>query len=81
MAHFLRFPDDDLPALMSELFSTYELGRFYDEMFSGRDGPRPHYARVYERLAAMSRDELAHKQALADQTFLWRGVTFTWPSA
>jgi uncharacterized circularly permuted ATP-grasp superfamily protein len=62
---------------MSELFSTYELGRFYDEMFSGLDGPRPHYAKVYDRLAAMTREELAYKQTLADQTFLWRGVTFT----
>jgi uncharacterized circularly permuted ATP-grasp superfamily protein len=62
---------------MSELFSTYALDRFYDEMFAGAETPRAHYERVYERLAAMSREELAAKQDLADQTFLWRGVTFT----
>jgi uncharacterized circularly permuted ATP-grasp superfamily protein len=62
---------------MSELFSTYALDRFYDEMFAGPETPRAHYERVYERLAAMSREELAAKQDLADQTFLWRGVTFT----
>ncbi|MGH8021433.1 MAG: circularly permuted type 2 ATP-grasp protein [Opitutaceae bacterium] len=62
---------------MSELFSTYALGGFYDEMFTGRDGPRSHYRRVHDRLAGMTREELGVKQALADQTFLWRGVTFT----
>jgi len=62
---------------MSELFSTYALSSFYDEMFAEKEGPRAHYQRVFDRLAGMTREDLAAKQALADQTFLWRGVTFT----
>jgi len=62
---------------MPELFNSYSLGRFYDEMFSGPDQPRSHYAETHSRLARMTRDDLIDKQAIADQTFLWRGVTFT----
>lgn len=62
---------------MSDLFNSYQLGRFFDEMFVAPGQPRAHYARAYQRLARMSRADLLEKQALADQTFLWRGVTFT----
>ncbi|MBE2214748.1 MAG: circularly permuted type 2 ATP-grasp protein [Opitutaceae bacterium] len=62
---------------MSDLFNAYTHGRFYDELFAGPDAPRPNYERVFARLARMTREELLEKQALADQTFLWRGVTFT----
>jgi uncharacterized circularly permuted ATP-grasp superfamily protein len=62
---------------MNDLFQRYHAGSFFDEMFSGPGEPRAHYAAVFERLAGMSREELARKQQLADQTFLHRGVTFT----
>lgn len=62
---------------MSGLFHTYGLGEFYDEMFVGPSQPRPHFGRAFARLEKMTRDELLEKQAVADQTFLRRGVTFT----
>lgn len=61
----------------SSLFDRYENGHFYDEMFGGPDEVRPHYRKLYERLAEMDQSELAGKQEVADQSFLRRGVTFT----
>ncbi len=62
---------------MSELFQSYAHGHFHDEMFSAPGAARPAYRLAYERLARMTRADMVEKQALADRTFLWRGVTFT----
>ncbi|MEZ5275485.1 MAG: circularly permuted type 2 ATP-grasp protein [Opitutaceae bacterium] len=62
---------------MSDLFQTYQLGGFYDEMFSAPGVPRPHYAPLFDRLSAMDASELRLKQEVANQSFLRRGVTFT----
>ena len=35
------------------LFGDYQVGTFYDEMFSAPDVPRPHYAKIFEKLGAM----------------------------
>jgi len=59
------------------LFDTYELGPYYDEMFAEPGAPRSHYAKLYERLAEMTRADLEEKQNLASLSFLRRGVTFT----
>jgi uncharacterized circularly permuted ATP-grasp superfamily protein len=63
---------------MTNLFSRYELGSFYDEMFAQPGVPRQHYARLAQRFGELDgRRELVERQKLADQTFLRRGVTFT----
>jgi len=44
----------------------------------GRDGvARPHYRRLYERLATLPREEFEQRRAAVDLAFLRRGVTFT----
>jgi uncharacterized circularly permuted ATP-grasp superfamily protein len=62
---------------MGDLFSDYEIGDFFDEMFSGPGVPRPHYRKLLERFTEMDRDEFERKRALAASTFLSQGVTFT----
>lgn len=63
---------------MPDLFASYDHARFFDEMFAGPGRPRPHYQRLFERLAAMeSIEELLVRQRTADDTFITRGVTFT----
>jgi len=44
----------------------------------GRDGvARPHYRRLYERLATLPKEEFEQRRAAVDLAFLRRGVTFT----
>jgi uncharacterized circularly permuted ATP-grasp superfamily protein len=59
------------------LFPDYQLDGFFDEMFASPGIPRPHYQRLFERLARMDRKELLQRQKLADESFISRGVTFT----
>jgi uncharacterized circularly permuted ATP-grasp superfamily protein len=47
----------------------------FDEMF-GPDGPRPPFRRVAELLDAMTPEEFARAQALAEHALLQQGVTF-----
>ncbi len=62
---------------MDDLFSDYQIGNFFDEMFAEPGVPRPHYAKLLERFREMDRDEFERKRALAASTFLSQGVTFT----
>ncbi len=63
---------------MSDLFSRYDTGPFYDEMFTAEGEPRPHYQRLFERYARLNgMTELGQRQKTADKTFKRRGVTFT----
>jgi len=63
---------------MSDLFQSYDHGRFYDEMFAGPGRPRPHYQRLFDRFGRMDgMGDLLERQRTADQTFINRGVTFT----
>ena len=62
---------------MGQLFSNYEVGDFYDEMFSAPGEARPHYQMLLERFNEMGDGELQRKQDLATGTFLNQGVTFT----
>lgn len=63
---------------MADFFSTYDLGGFYDEMFSAPGKPRPHYQRLFDRYEEMKGvGELFARQRAADETFINRGVTFT----
>ncbi len=62
---------------MGKYFSGYETGGFFDEMFAAPDEVRPHYGALLERYRAMGAGEYERKQALADNSFLTQGITFT----
>ncbi|BAM02765.1 circularly permuted type 2 ATP-grasp protein [Phycisphaera mikurensis] len=59
-------------------FDAYDLGGgFYDEMFESPGVARSHYDRLHGRLAGMSAEELARRQAAAEASFRSQGITFT----
>ena len=62
---------------MGHTFENYDVGDFYDEMFSAPGVVRPHYKALLERFNEMADGEIDRKQALATNTFLNQGVTFT----
>src|SRR5277367_6408120 len=59
------------------LFEGYDTGDFYDEMFSSPSHPRPHYAKLFQRLAHMAPAQFEERRKLADLSFLIQGITFT----
>src|SRR6202795_3372318 len=59
------------------LFGDYNLGPFYDEMFSAPDEARPHYAKIFQKLAKMVPTQFEERRRLADLSFLLQGITFT----
>src|ERR1700693_1780045 len=59
------------------LFGDYQVGPFYDEMFSAPDVPRTHYAKIFEKLGAMMPAQFEERRQLADLSFLLQGITFT----
>ena len=62
---------------MGQPFGNYEVGDFFDEMFSAPGAVRPHYQEVLRRFEELSDAEAERKYRLATQTFLNQGVTFT----
>ena len=62
---------------MSDLFSQYKVGDFFDEMFSAPGVARPHYSRVLATFKEMGAADFARKRDLAAASFLSQGVTFT----
>jgi uncharacterized circularly permuted ATP-grasp superfamily protein len=59
------------------LFSDYKVGTFYDEMFSATDEPRPHYSKIFYKLAKMVPSQFEERRQHADLSFLLQGITFT----
>jgi uncharacterized circularly permuted ATP-grasp superfamily protein len=59
------------------LFSGYDVGSFYDEMFEAPDTPRPHTAHLRRLLGTISAEEFNHRCRLAEQTLIQQGITFT----
>src|ERR1700724_1784813 len=59
------------------LFSDYKAGSFYDEMFSAADEPRPHYSKIFHKLAKMVPSQFEGSRQNADLAFLLQGITFT----
>ena len=59
------------------LFEGYDTGEFYDEMFAGPGVPRPHYAKLFQKLGAMAPAQFEERRKLADLSFLIQGITFT----
>jgi uncharacterized circularly permuted ATP-grasp superfamily protein len=62
---------------MHDLFSNYELGPYFDEMFEAPGQPRPHYRLLLERLQGLEPAEFERKQQLAEASYLSQGITFT----
>ena len=61
-------------ALRPALFESYDLGEFYHEMFSAPGTPRPHYAKMFQRLEAMYPAQFEERRQLADLSFLMQGI-------
>jgi uncharacterized circularly permuted ATP-grasp superfamily protein len=59
------------------LFGDYKAGPFYDEMFSAPDEPRPHYSKIFQKLAKMVPSQFEERRQHADLSFLLQGITFT----
>ena len=59
------------------LFKSYDPGTFYDEMFTGSGAPRPHYAKLFRKLASLGPEQFEERRKLADLAFLLQGITFT----
>lgn len=59
------------------MFTRYQRGGFYDEMFRPDGAPREHYQGVFDQLSAMSSEEFSARRHRAELTFLQQGVTFT----
>ena len=62
---------------MGDFFSGYEVGEFFDEMFARPGEVRPHYSKLLAQFKEMAPDSFERKSALAAQTFLTQGITFT----
>lgn len=58
-------------------FDNYEAGDFFDEMWVGQGKVRPHYRGLLTRIEELGGEELRRRAAVAAQTFLEQGVTFT----
>jgi uncharacterized circularly permuted ATP-grasp superfamily protein len=61
----------------SKIFTRYELGPAYDELFTATGQPRPHYQALHQHLLNLPVDELNRRQKAADLSFLQQGITFT----
>ncbi len=59
------------------LFDDYDVGGFFDEVFSDPGKPRPHYERLVERLEDLSPEELERRDRLRQSLQRTQGVTFT----
>ena len=59
------------------LLQNYDLGAFYDEMFSAAGVPRPHYQKVMDGLGSLALSEFEERRERADLAFLLQGITFT----
>jgi uncharacterized circularly permuted ATP-grasp superfamily protein len=62
---------------LGPLFSTYDFGAAYDEMFEATGRPRAHCGALFDALHAASLTELGQRQMEADKAFLTQGITFT----
>jgi uncharacterized circularly permuted ATP-grasp superfamily protein len=59
------------------LTARYDLGQFYDEMFSAAGQPRPHYRVLHEQLSTLTAGTFEERRREADISFLYQGITFT----
>jgi uncharacterized circularly permuted ATP-grasp superfamily protein len=62
---------------MDGMLNGYEVGDFFDEMYSAPGTVRPHYALLAQRFAAMHDEEFKRKALLAENSYRTQGITFT----
>lgn len=79
--HTRRPPRSRLFATFSETqmppnFDRYDTGDFYDEMFDLTGQPRPDCQALFDRVQAISADDLTRRQRAADRSMLQLGITF-----
>ena len=61
-----------------EMFSCYEKGPFFDEMFRDPNGgPHQHYELLLHRFTEYDAGDIEEKQRRVDNGFLEEGITFT----
>ena len=60
-----------------QLFSSYDTGDGYDEMFDTAGDARQPYSALLDELRVSSSSELGLRQVEADKAFLTQGITFT----
>ncbi len=65
--------------MKSNVFSNYEVGSFFDEMFtsSGKPEAFEFYKPIFDRIGCLTDNEFEEKKKQADSSFLEHGVTFT----
>jgi uncharacterized circularly permuted ATP-grasp superfamily protein len=61
---------------MASVLSGYDLGSFYDEMFTPDGEPRVHYRLLVDFLERLTPADLSRREQAAQLAFLERGVTF-----
>jgi uncharacterized circularly permuted ATP-grasp superfamily protein len=72
-----RQSQSQIQGIVGPLFERYaSLPSTYDELFDA-GMPRPAFARVIELLDALGKDQLARAHAIAENTLLQQGVTFS----
>ena len=59
------------------LFTGYDTGNFFDEMFTPDGAAREHYRTLLDRLEGFTTDELQKRERRRDQLFHQQGITFT----
>jgi uncharacterized circularly permuted ATP-grasp superfamily protein len=77
ICYILAMPSAKTEILKPSLFEGYDPANFYDEMFGHPGLPRPHYAKMFQRIAAMGPAQFEERRKLADLSFLMQGITFT----
>lgn len=59
------------------MFDAYHINGVFDEMFSSKHSPRPHYRPVFSRLCSFNPTEFDRRRRMADVAFRNQGITFT----
>ena len=59
------------------VFSGYDPGTDFDEVFSAPDVPRAHYRRLVDMIERVGLEELSRRAAMRDASFRTKGITFT----
>ena len=62
---------------LKSVLDQYELGGFFDEMFSTPHQPHPHYQTLYGQLSDLNPQLFDERRRAADASFLYQGITFT----
>ncbi len=62
---------------MGDLFSDYDRGDFFDEVFADDGTVRPHCRHLVERLRRLTPRDLDRRERIRDRIFRTQGITFT----